>query len=221
MDRYEECWVAYHDSKVRTTLTHLDRNGFQGHYAKDREEAMALVLSLIPDSATIGLGDSVTVEEIGVVPRLKGRGNLVYERYRHGITPLVPDDEKNKYLALTSDLFLTGVNAVTTRGQLIFVDGAGTRVAPVIFGPRRVVVVAGINKIVRTVEEGLARIRQVAAPLNARRHHLNDLPCASASECVDCSRSDKICCATVILEHGWHKSPGRVHVVLIGERLGF
>ncbi|MCR4398171.1 MAG: lactate utilization protein [Firmicutes bacterium] len=196
-------------------------NRFDGRYAKDRQEACDLVLSLIPQEATIGLGDSVTIEEIGVLPRLKERGNVLYERYRPGLTPPVPDDEKNKYLALTSDVFLTGVNAVTTGGQLIFVDGAGTRAGPVVFGPKRVIVVAGVNKIVRTLEEGLARVRHVAAPLNARRHKMTELPCARGSECLDCDRPDKICCATVILEHCWHKFPGRISVVLVGERLGF
>lgn len=221
MDRYGDCWASYREESARKAIAGLEKHGMVGHYAVDRRGACDTVLSLIPNDATIGLGDSVTVEETGVIPRLKERGNILYERYRHGITPPVPDDEKNKYLALTSDVFLTGVNAITTQGQLLFVDGAGTRAGPVVFGPRRVIVVAGVNKIVQSVEEGLARTRRLAAPLNARRHHMADLPCARASECANCLRTERICCATVIVEHCWHKTPGRIQVVLVGESLGF
>jgi hypothetical protein len=221
MSQYAECRNSYYEKLSSLALAGLKRSNFAGHYVPDRQAARDLVLSLIPDNASIGFGDSVTVEEIGVVPLLRERGNLLYERYRKGITGPVPDDEKNKYLAFTADAFLTGVNAVTTKGQLVFVDGKGTRAGPVVFGPKRVVIVAGVNKIVRTVEEGLQRVKRIAAPLNARRHHHDSLPCAHGAECQDCLGQERMCCATVVLEHGYHQFPGRVQVILVGESLGF
>ena len=221
MSQYAECRNSYYERLASLALAGLKRNNFTGYYVPDREAARDLILSLIPTKASVGFGDSVTVEEIGVIPFLRERKNLLYERYRAGITGPVPDDAKNKYLALTADVFLTGVNAVTTKGQLVFVDGAGTRAGPVVFGPTRVVIVAGVNKIVRTVDEGLMRVRRIAAPLNARRHHRDALPCGLGAECQDCAGEERMCCATVVLEYGYHQFTGRIHVILVGESLGF
>ncbi len=211
-------------SPAQSVIASLKRNNMAAWFVTGRKEALAQVLALIPEGSSIGLGDSVTVAEIGAMDWLRretkqGKYRL-FDRYRKGITPEdIEDDGLNKYRALTADVFLTGANAVTLDGKLVYIDGAGTRVAPLLFGPKKVIVVVGTNKIVRDVEEGVRRTKDIAAPLNARRHGLNSLPCVKAGKCIDCSRPERICNYTVIVEKAREK--GRINVVLVGEKLGF
>jgi len=122
---------------------------------------------------------------------------------------------------------LTGTNAITLDGKLVNIDGVGNRVAAMIFGPKKVIVVAGINKIVSDVNEALERIRGFAAPMNAKRHYLKhqqpelgDLPCVQTGSCVDCRHDWRICNYTVIIEGAMIGQKGRINVVLVGEELG-
>ena len=129
--------------------------------------------------------------------------------------------------AFLSDIFLTGTNAVTLDGKLVNIDGLGNRVAAMIFGPQKVIVVAGVNKIVKDENQALERIRQFAAPINARRHYtqhnrpeFSDLPCVRTGKCVDCNHKWRICHFTVIIEGAWFQEEARTNVVLVGEELG-
>lgn len=211
---------------IRKTVASLRRNNMAALFLPGREEALEHVMSLIPEGSSIGLGDSATVEEMGLLDTLRkenkqGRYRL-FDRYRKGITKEdVEDDGLNKYRALTADIFITGTNAITLDGKLVNIDGAGTRVAPLIFGPRKVIVVAGINKIVKDTEEGIRRIKEIAAPINARRHGYNDLPCVRTGKCNDCRSPQRICGYTVIVERASSRDKGRINVVIIGERMGF
>jgi len=126
-----------------------------------------------------------------------------------------------------ADIFVTGTNAITLDGKLVSTDGLGNRVSAMIFGPKKVILVAGVNKIVNDVDEALRRIHEVAAPLNARRHYLKhhqpelgDLPCVRTGSCVDCSHGWRICRYTVIIEGTMAREKGRINVVLVGEELG-
>jgi len=129
--------------------------------------------------------------------------------------------------AFLADIFLTGTNAITLDGKLVNVDGNGNRVAPAIFGPDKVIVVAGVNKIVRNVDEAIKRINEIAAPLNARRHFVKHqraefgtLPCVRTGTCVDCAHELRICRYTVIIAGTSTRDKGRINVVLVGEELG-
>ena len=122
---------------------------------------------------------------------------------------------------------MVGSNAVTLDGKLVNTDGRGNRVAPMIYGPDRVIVVAGANKLVNDMEEALLRIRQIAAPVNVRRHyikhnnpHFGELPCARTGSCADCNHDWRICRYTVIIEGAMPWERGRINVVLVGEELG-
>ena len=119
---------------------------------------------------------------------------------------------------LNSDIFITSTNAVTETGELVNIDGTGQRVAAMIFGPKKVVVVAGVNKITGDLEEGLWRTSNVAAPMNARRLH-SKTPCVETGECDDCVAPGRICGITTII----HRRPSRIPftVVLVGEKLGY
>lgn len=191
-------------------------------YVSSRGEAFSLILGMIPEGASIGLGDSLTLEQIGVIQAVRAGNYRLFDRYRKGISPPgVKDDGRNKYRALTADVFLTSTNAVTIDGKLVSVDGAGTRVAPMIFGPKKVILAIGANKIVSSVEEGLRRVREVSAPMNAKRHSFDSLPCVETGICSDCRSPERICYYTVVVEGVPEREKGRITVVLIGEELGF
>jgi len=140
-----------------------------------------------------------------------------------------PEQAQDLYReAFTADVFLAGSNAVTLDGKLVNTDGLGNRVAPMIFGPKKVVLVAGVNKIVSNVEEARQRIRDVSAPLDVKRYILKqgqteyeDLPCARTGFCTDCKHDLRFCCYTVVIESVAVTEAGRINVVLVGEELGY
>jgi len=194
----------------------LQKNGFQAVYCKSRDEAAAEILRLIPEPGTVGLGGSRTVGELGVVDTLKKRGNTILDHSAPGLT----NEEKMQVRRsqLTCDVFLTSTNAVTMDGRLVNTDGNGNRVAAMIFGPGKVIVVAGINKVARDVAEAEDRIRRVAAPMNNKRLNTPN-PCVKTGVCMDCQGPTRICNVTTIL----NKRPGStdMHVIIVGEELGF
>ena len=208
------CW--HHDLVGERAAEALRRNDFDAVYCRSAEEAAEEVLRLVPENGTVGLGGSWTVKELGVVEKLKARGNIILD---HGAPGLENDERvRIRRAQLTADAFLTGSNAVTMDGRLVNTDGSGNRVAAMIFGPGKVIVVAGVNKIVRDVEEAEERIRKTAAPINNRRLNLPN-PCVKTGECMDCQGPTRICNVTTIL----HKRPKltEMHVILVGEELGF
>ena len=209
--------VSWHNDLVGERVAEaLRRNDFDAVYCKSAAEAAEEVLRLVPENGTVGLGGSWTVKELGVVEKLKARGNIILD---HGAPGLENDERvRIRRAQLTADAFLTGSNAVTMDGRLVNTDGSGNRVAAMIFGPGKVIVVAGVNKIVRDVEEAEERIRKTAAPINNRRLNLPN-PCVKTGECMDCQGPTRICNVTTIL----HKRPKltEMHVILVGEELGF
>ncbi len=210
-------WVL--QKRVERTLAALEKNGFDSVYAPTREEAVAKVLDLVPKRALVGAGGSVTVRELGILEILKSRENKIADHWEAHYKKLTPEQVmKTRRLLLTCDVLLTSTNAITETGQLVNTDHAGQRVAAMIFGPKKVIVVAGINKIVRDIDEALDRVRNTAAPMNAKRLNLN-VPCTVSGVCSDCNSQDRICNVTSIIE----RRP--VHtdftIVLIGESLGY
>ena len=206
----------HHDQVGERVAEALRRNDFDAVYCKSAAEAAEEVLRLVPENGTVGLGGSWTVKELGVVEKLKARGNIILD---HGAPGLENDERvRIRRAQLTADAFLTGSNAVTMDGRLVNTDGSGNRVAAMIFGPGKVIVVAGVNKIVRDVEEAEERIRKTAAPINNKRLNLPN-PCVKTGECMDCQGPTRICNVTTIL----HKRPKltEMHVILVGEELGF
>ena len=128
---------------------------------------------------------------------------------------------------LSSDVFLSGTNAVTLDGKVVNIDGGGNRVAPMIFGPKKVIIVIGANKIVKNVDEAINRIKEFCAPINALRHSIQhhdtefmDLPCVKTGVCADCRKPQRICNFTTIIEGESHRSSGRMNIIIIGEPLG-
>ncbi len=208
----EDVYPSYIKNLIDRTADSLKKCGFEALTAQNRDEAREKTLSLIPADATIGVGGSVTLKEIGVIDALVSRGHTVYHKAG------APPDVDYRKAQLTADVFLSSTNAITVDGDLVNVDGTGNRVAAMSFGPGKVIVVTGWNKIVSDVGAAFQRIRDVAAPLNAKRLEL-DVPCAKIGYCVDCVAPDNICRITTIISRRPKKTD--FAVVLVAEQLGY
>lgn len=193
----------------------MGRIGYIVHSADTAEEAAALLWPLIPEGSTVGLGGSTTLADMGVIDALREGNWKLIDRYRTASW----DEQMASYReALDADVFVTGVNAITRAGQLVDMDSSGNRVAATVFGPRRVIVVAGANKVVENLDAAFARIREIA-PLNCRRLG-HKTPCAETGRCSDCMIPERMCNYIGIVNHGMKES-GRFHIILVAESLGF
>lgn len=194
----------------------LAKNNFTATYVNTRQEAIDHVLTLISPNATIGVGGSWTVGELGLVTLLEQQGHTIFNHGKPGLN--ADEAQEMRIKELTCDVFLTSSNAITLDGKLVNTDGTGNRVAAMIFGPKKVIVLAGINKIVKDVAAAEERIQLLAAPINNKRLSLNN-PCATTGHCMDCQSPSRICNVTTIL----NRKPGKsdIHIIIIGENLGF
>jgi len=210
---------GHQDPKVENTLSALRENGFNAVYASTKESAISTVLDMVQPDAIVGLGGSVTLREMGLPEVLRERGNRVADHWEARQRVASPEEVMEiRRLHLNSDVFITSTNAVTETGQFINIDGSGQRVAAMIFGPKRVIVIAGVNKIVKDVDEGLWRARNVAAPMNAKRLQ-RETPCAVTGVYSDCDSVERICNVTTMI----HRRPRSTDttVILVGENLGY
>jgi hypothetical protein len=213
MDLVKQWWV---EQKAKRSIEKLIAHEFKAIYVKTKEEAVQEIWKHIIPHQSIGVGGSVTIRGLGILEILEAQGYTIYDHWKPGIS-------KEKTLEIrksqmTSDLFLTSANAITLNGEIVNIDGLGNRVNSTIFGPGKVIFVAGYNKIVDDVQEGIKRIKNVAAPLNARRLNV-DVPCAKVGTCVDCNSPNRIC--RVIVIHERKPSLTDVLIILVGEELGF
>lgn len=210
------------DAKIQRLTGRLRENNIPAVYVENRREARVRVMSMIPDGSVVGLGDSLTLKQIGVIDALEEGNYIFLDPWRPG-TP-VEENIRLKRMALTSDVFVTGTNAVTLDGKIVNVDGHGNRVAAMLFGPDKVIIVVGINKIVENLDTALQRIRNEAAPMNVKRHPDFDPmpPCGTTGICSDCSSPWRICNKTVIIERQYDNSKYKpvITVVIVGEELG-
>ena len=178
----------------------------KGVYARSCDEALVLVLDPIPDGATIGRGDSRTLREVAFVSALReGDYGFVDRRSDEYRDSSITKRVEISRTSVHYDVFLTGSNAITVAGELVNVDSVGNRVAPLLFGPRSVIVIAGENKLARDEKEAPKRIQQIAAPRNASRYGY-ELPCAKTRMCNDCSSQERVCRPVVIVK----RDSGRV-----------
>lgn len=210
--------------QIERTLKALKANRFGAQFAPSAAAARALILDMIPQNASVGIGDSVTLRQIGMLEALIKRGNNVINPFTLELTiGMSEDPAKHRLFKETTrktfgtDVFLTGSNAVTEDGKIVNIDRAGNRVAGIIYGADVVILVIGRNKIVNDADEAVKRIKGVIAPAHAGWKK-SRTPCAAGSECTDCASVDRMCNITVILE----KRPINtdVNVILIDEDLG-
>jgi hypothetical protein len=206
----------FQGKQVDRTRKALESNGFESQFVPDGQSAVTAVMDMIPDGATVGIGGSTTLNQIGFFEAAKGRGMNLLNPFAQGITP----EERNAVTRkiFSCDYFLCSTNAITEEGQLYNVDATGNRVGAMFFGPKKTVVVCGINKIVKDMEEARRRVWNLAAPMNAKRL-ARETPCAETGVCSDCNSPGRICNISVEIV----KKPTRsdILILLVGEPLGF
>jgi hypothetical protein len=213
-DHMQECWRL----QAETIIKNFKKRGIDGVYCETAAAATAEICRRIPAGALVGLGGSETVIESGLIDALRNMDLRLLDRYKEGVSKEEVDEMRRQ--SLVSDVFICSSNAVSADGRLVNIDGTGNRVAAMIFGPKRVIVIAGMNKIAADLDTAIARARNVAAPANSLRVGV-DTPCSHTGFCQDphCHPPHRICCQLVITEASMTK--GRILVVLVGESLGY
>lgn len=202
------------NSDIETVLKSLKENSFDPvEFVKGADNATGLVLDMIPLNATVGVVGSATIRQLGLISQLRARGTKVIDTGNPGRRSI----DEHARQTLRSDILLASSNAVTLDGKLVNTDGIGSRVSAMIFGPKRVILVIGTNKIVLDVDEAVARIKNVIAPYHAMAKGKRT-PCAIDGRCTDCKSPERICRVTTIIE----KKPQytEIAIVLVAEDLG-
>lgn len=199
---------------AKSVIKAMEKRDIEAFYCENSEDAVKKVLSMMEEGSTVASGGSMTLEESGILPAVK-EGNYTYLDRSTAKT----EEEKSEIYAKTvmADYYLMSSNAVTLDGQLVNIDGNGNRVACLITGPKQVIVVAGMNKLVSNVEEGISRTHNIAAPPNGVRLGLST-PCATTGKCEDCFSPQCMCCQVVITRKCKNH---RIKVILVGEELGY
>ena len=197
---------------ARKVMKGLESRNMSAYYAADRDAAKAIALSLIPEGASVTMGGAMSAHEIGLVDALKAGNYDFIDRDAY------EDKRKAMLLAYDADVFLASANAITEDGVMINIDGNANRVSAICQGPKKVVFIVGMNKVCPDVDSAMKRARNVAAPINAQRFSLNT-PCAKTGACMDCKSPDTICCQFLMTRFSRH--PGRIHVILVNDNLGF
>ncbi|MDW7740064.1 MAG: lactate utilization protein [Bacillota bacterium] len=195
-------------------LEALRKNNFDACFAVDSNEACLEVLKRIPENAPVGIGGSLTVSQIGLADLL-AEHNLTIHNQADGKSKEEIAAIKKK--ANSCEVYISGINALTEDGKLVYMDGSGNRVSAIAYGPSKVITICGVNKIVKNIDEGLQRIRDIAGPANAKRLNYNT-PCAKTGKCEDCSSPQRICnIFTVIQKKPMMKD---FSVILVDQELG-
>ena len=213
MDPNKEWWI---EERMRKVVEKLKAHDFEALYVKTKEEAVKEIRKYIIPDMKIGVGGSVTIRELGILDELRARGNVIYDHWIPGLSK--EESLRFRKSQMTSDLFLSSINAITLNGELVNIDGAGNRVNGTIFGPGKVILVVGYNKIVEDVQEAIKRTKNVAAPINAKRLSI-DVPCAKVGKCVDCNSPNRIC--RVVMIHERRPFLTDMLIILVGEELGY
>lgn len=193
----------------------LEKRNFEAYYCTDRTAAMEQILSLIAPDTSVCYGGSLTLNALGLKEALRQRGNRMLDR---DLAADVYERQAIEHQAFAADWFLMSSNAISEDGQLVNIDGIGNRVAALIYGPKNVLIVAGMNKVVKSETDAMGRARNVAGPANMMRFPGKETPCAVTGSCANCNSPDCICNQIVITRRC--NPPKRIKVVLVGEELG-
>lgn len=209
---------------VNKVIENLKKNRMDAYFVEKKEDVVPLIEQLLPEGAVVSAGGSMSLKECGVMDLLKSGRYRFLDRGRAGI---MPQEVRQVYLdTFDADGFFCSANAITEQGELVNVDGNANRIAALVFGPKTVFVVAGINKLVPDVESGLRRIKEIAAPKNTQRLDCKTY-CREKGVCVavdggiasGCSSEQRICCDYLVCAH--QRIPGRIKVILVNEELGY
>jgi LUD domain len=211
---------SFHDwldeQRSRTCVANLKKNGFDAHWVPDIDAARELILPMLIPYDSFGFGGSETVRKLGLIEHLQAEGKTVHDHWQSDLSP--EESLAIRRAQLTSDCFFCSANAVSMTGEIVNVDGAGNRTSAMGFGPKKVFIVAGVNKVANDLPGALQRIRDVAGPMRAKSLGM-PTPCAETGVCSDCRSPQRICRITTIL----HRQPMLTPtcVVLINRSLGY
>lgn len=190
----------------------LESRNMSGYWAENKEEALKIALGLIPEGASVSMGGAMSTLEIGLPQAVKAGNYNFIDR------DAIEDKRAAMLAAYDADVFLSGTNAITEDGVMVNIDGNANRVSAIAQGPKKLIIIAGMNKVCSDVDGAMKRARNVAAPINAQRFGLNT-PCSKTGSCMNCKSPDTICCQFLITRYSRHK--GRIHVILVNDNLGF
>ena len=193
----------------------LKSRNMNGYYAETKEDALKKALEWIPEGSTVAWGGSMSIAEIGLKKAIC-EGN--YKEYNRDDAKNPEEKRKIELASYDCDFFLTSANAITEDGVMVNIDGFGNRVSAIAAGPRNVIMIVGMNKVVRDIENAVSRARNEAAPINAQRFDI-DTPYHKTGACFDCKSPDTICCQMLVTR--FSKVPERIKVILVNEELGF
>ena len=200
------------DLLAQKVIKGLESRNMTGYYAKNKEKALQIALDLIPEGSSVTMGGCMSAHEIGLVEALQeGEYNFI-DRDNFA------DKRAAMLMAYDADVFISSANAMTEDGVIINIDGNSNRVSAIAQGPKKVVFIVGMNKILGDVDAAMKRARNVAAPINAQRFGL-ETPCTKTGSCMNCKSPDTICCQFLITRYSRHKD--RIHVILVNDNLGF
>ena len=210
----EKATRDYFDKRGPLLVRNLQKRHFEAYYCATKAEALEQVLALMPEGSTVGWGGAISAAQVGVQEAVHAGNYTVIDRDRFS-----DPAEKLRCMreCFNADFFITGANALSLDGQMVNIDGNGNRVGMIVYGPKHIIVVAGMNKVCATLEDAVKRARTIAAPMNQQRFgHPN--PCTVTGTCADCKSETCICNQILITRNC--KPAGRIKFVIVGEELG-
>ena len=212
MENYRK---IYDRKRAKVLLGNLKKRHFDAYYFDTKEEALEKALELIPEDALVAWGGATSAEQIGLLSALRGGARKIIDRD----TAANPEERREMMRkSLLSDVFITGCNGLSLTGEMVNIDGMGNRVAAIVYGPEKILVIAGMNKVTDTLEDAVNRARTVAAPVNKQRFG-GDTPCTVTGSCDNCLSEGCICNQILVTRNC--RPGGRITFLLVGENLGF
>jgi len=202
--------------KAKNIVKVLNEKHFKAIYVETLEGAKKKLLAMIDEGSSVALGGSTTLNQMGIEDILRNGNYKFFDRYQK--LPFDPDIVEIHRKSLTADYLITGTNAITKNGELVNTDCTGNRVAAMIFGPKNVIIVAGVNKLVDSLDDAFKRIKDIA-PMNSKRIK-HETPCVETGYCMDCDCKKRICNFTTIIHNGI-KFEGRIKIIIIADELGY
>lgn len=207
--------MASTKADVDKTLKALKDRYIEADYVDNADQARKKVSAIVANNSTVGIGGSITVQELDLESLFLNKDCIVFWHW-HGTNPEEQDAIRRK--AMNADYYISSSNALTLDGKLVNIDGTGNRVGSMLFGPRRTIIIVGVNKLTENLDTAIERIKSKACPPNARRLKKNT-PCAETDQCPDCSSPQRMCKVTTIIEG----KPGSIemNVIIVGKDLGY
>lgn len=204
------------EEKIFRTIKALENNNMNGYLVEDEKALISKIQELVEENSVVACGGSMSLFEVGVMEHLRSGRYTFLDRYREGITP---EEVAKVYLdSFSSKAYFTSSNAITEQGELYNVDGNGNRVAAMLYGPEKVIVVVGVNKIVKDLDAAIKRNKEISAPANAKRLN-RKTPCTKVGYCMDCNSNERICREYTLIKG--QVRPNRIHVIFLNKEIGY